>query len=237
MLSPDKNTSPQKSLFNIYQLLSNHFGPRHWWPADSPFEVVIGAILTQNTAWTNVEQAIQNLKRADALTIEKLSGLPILQLEALIKPSGFFRQKASRLQNLAKHLQKEWQSDLAAFCSGTLDDARERLLARPGIGPETADSILLYATDRPSFVVDAYTRRIFGRLGFLHGREEYDAIRLWFMQNLPEQTKLYNEYHALIVQLAKTYCRKNQTLCSECPLNGACHFAKEHTREVSGEEL
>lgn len=234
-LSPDMNTSPKNALFNIYQILSDHFGPRHWWPADSPFEVVIGAILTQNTAWTNVELAIQNLKHADALTIEKVSSLPIQQLEALIKPSGFFRQKASRLQNLAKHLRKEWQSDLAAFCSGTLNDARERLLARPGIGPETADSILLYATDRPSFVVDAYTRRIFARLGFLHGREEYDAIRLWFMQSLPEQTKLYNEYHALIVHLAKTNCRKNQTLCSACPLNCVCHFAKEHTEEVSGE--
>jgi len=221
------NTSPDKQLFNIYQILSDHFGPRHWWPADSPFEVVIGAILTQNTTWTNVEQAIRNLKQADALTIEKLSNLPIQQLEALIKPSGFFRQKASRLQNLAKHLLEVWQSNLSAFCCGPLNDARERLLSRPGIGPETADSILLYAANRPSFVVDAYTRRIFGRIGFLHGREKYDEIRLLFMQNLPEQTELYNEYHAQIVQLAKTYCRKNKTLCSECPLNGACSFAKE----------
>lgn len=235
IVSPAMPISPNKQLFTIYQTLSDHFGPRHWWPAESPFEVVIGAILTQNTAWTNVEQAIRNLKRADALTIEKLSSLPIQQFEVLIKPSGFFRQKASRLQNLAKHLQKEWQSDLSAFCRGSLDDARERLLARPGIGPETADSILLYAAGRPSFVVDAYTRRTFGRLGFLHGREEYDEIRLWFMQSLPEQTDLYNEYHALIVQLAKSYCRKNKTLCLECPLNGACHFAKEYSREVSGE--
>ena len=227
IVSPEMNTSPDKQLFNIYQILSDHFGPRHWWPADSPFEVVIGAILTQNTAWTNVEQAIRNLKQADALTIEKLSNLPIQQLEELIKPSGFFRQKASRLQNFAKHLQEEWQSDLSAFCSGPLNDARDRLLARPGIGPETADSILLYAADRPSFVVDAYTSRIFVRLGFLHGREKYNEIRLLFMQNLPEQTELYNEYHAQIVQLAKSYCRKNKTLCSECPLNGACSFAKE----------
>ena len=234
IVSPETNTSSNKQLFNIYQTLSDHFGPRHWWPADSPFEVVIGAILTQNTAWTNVEQAIRNLKRAYALTIEKLSNLPIQQLEALIMPSGFFRQKSRRLQNLAKHLQGKWQSDLSAFCGGSLNDARERLLARPGIGPETADSILLYAADRPSFVIDAYTRRIFGRVGLLHGQEKYDEIRLLFMQNLPEQTELYNEYHAQIVQLAKTYCRKNKTLCSECPLNGACHFAKEQTREGSG---
>lgn len=235
IVSPGMNTSPDKQLFNIYHILSDHFGPRHWWPADSPFEVVIGAILTQNTAWTNVEQAIRNLKQADALTIEQLSNLPIQQLETLIKPSGFFRQKASRLQSLAKHLQSEWQSDLSAFCSGSLNDARERLLTRPGIGPETADSILLYAVVRPSFVIDAYTKRIFVRLGLLHGRETYDEIRLLFMQNLPEQTELYNEYHAQIVQLAKTYCRKNKTLCSECPLNGACNFARGKTREVSGE--
>ena len=221
------NASSDKQLFTIHQILSNHFGPQHWWPADSPFEVVVGTILTQNTAWTNVELAIQNLKQADKLSLEKLVEIPIERLEELIRPSGFFRQKALRLQSLAKHLVNDWQSNLTDFCSGPLDDARARLLARPGIGPETADSILLYAANRPSFVVDAYTRRTFGRIGFLHGQETYDEIRLMFMQNLPEQAELYNEYHAQIVQLAKTFCRKNKTLCSECPLNEDCHFATE----------
>jgi len=223
-----------KRILNIYQILSDHFGPRHWWPADSPFEVVVGAILTQNTAWTNVELAIQNLKQAGSLSLEKLAELPIERLEELIRPSGFFRQKAIRLQSLAKHLAKDWQSDLTGFCGGPLDDTRTRLLARPGIGPETADSILLYAANRPSFVVDAYTRRIFGRLGLLHGREKYDEIRLMFMQNLPEQVQLYNEYHAQIVQLAKTCCRKNKTLCSECPLHKDCHFATGTSIGVPG---
>ena len=221
------NPSTDKQIFNIHQILSDHFGPLHWWPAESPFEVVVGAILTQNTAWINVEQAIQNLKQADTLSLYKLAELPVEQLEKLIRPSGFFRQKAIRLQSLAKHLVNDWQSNLTDFCSGPLDDARARLLARPGIGPETADSILLYAANRPSFVVDAYTKRIFGRIGFLHGREKYDEIRLMFMQNLPEQTELYNEYHAQIVQLAKTCCVKNKTVCSKCPLNEVCHFATE----------
>ena len=229
------NISPDMRILNIYQILSVHFGPRHWWPADSPFEVVVGAILTQNTAWTNVELAIQNLKQAGALSLEKLVDLPVEQLEGLIRPSGFFRQKAVRLQNLAKHLASGWQGDLHRLCTGPLDDARARLLARPGIGRETADSILLYAANRPSFVVDAYTRRIFGRIGLLHGREKYDEIRQMFMQNLPEQAELYNEYHAQIVQLAKTCCRKNKTLCSECPLHKDCHFATGASIKVPGE--
>ena len=228
------NVSSNKQILHIHQLLSSHFGSLYWWPAESPFEVVIGAILTQNTAWTNVERAIKNLKQADSLSLERLAVLPVGELEELIRPAGFFRQKAIRLQNLAQHLVQDWQSDLAYFCSGPLDEVRARLLAWPGIGPETADSILLYAAHRPSFVVDAYTRRIFARLGFLDGQEKYDDIRLMFMQNLPEQTELFNEYHAQIVELAKTCCRKNKMLCSECPLNGACLFAKKQIREVSG---
>ncbi len=209
----------------IQQRLHNHFGPLNWWPADSPFEVIVGAILTQNTAWTNVEQAIHNLKQADVLSPEKLAKLPVNQLEELIRPSGFFRQKAARLQNLAIHLTEEWQNNLDDFCSGPLVAARQRLLALSGIGPETADSILLYAAGRPSFVVDAYTRRIFKRVGLLKGQESYDEIRQMFMQNLPEEVQLYNEYHAQIVQLAKTCCRKVKTFCSDCPLKGVCHHA------------
>jgi endonuclease-3 related protein len=215
-----------KSLFHIQQLHNDHFGPLHWWPADSPFEVIVGAILTQNTAWANVEQAISNLKQAEALSPEKLANFPLDQLESLIKPSGFFRQKAARLQNLAKGLVNDWQSNLTALCAGPLDEARDRLLNQPGIGPETADAILLYAAERPSFVVDAYTKRIFKRIGLLKGKEKHDEVRQMFMQGLPNEVQLFNEYHAQIVLLAKTYCRKNKPRCFDCPLNQVCLHAK-----------
>ncbi len=215
----------ETELLCLYRTLLDHFGPLNWWPADSPFEVVIGAILTQNTAWTNVERAIDNLKEEQTLSPERLSKIPIDQLEELIKPSGFFRQKANRLQSLSRYLVTEWQSNLNDFCSGPLDEARNRLLARPGIGPETADSILLYAAGRPSFVVDAYTRRIFERIGVLCGGEAYAEVRQIFMQALPEDVALYNEYHALIVQLAKACCRKRKPLCNKCPICKLCRFA------------
>ena len=221
--------SIETELLSLYRTLLDHFGPLNWWPADSPFEVVIGAILTQNTAWTNVELAIANLKDAQALSPDKLSDFPIDRLEELIRPSGFFRQKATRLQSLSRHLVTEWQSNLNDFCSGPLDEARERLLARPGIGPETADSILLYAAYRPSFVVDAYTRRIFERVGILRGDETYAEVRQIFMQALPEDVALYNEYHALIVQLAKTCCRKRKPLCNGCPICKLCRFGIQAT--------
>ena len=236
-ISPDMNASHNKQLCHIHQLLTDHFGPLHWWPADSPFEVVVGAILTQNTAWTNVEKAIQKLKQADALSLERLALLPLKQLEELIRPSGFFRQKALRLQNLAQHLVNDWQGDLADFCGGPMEEARARLVARPGIGPETADSILLYAAERPSFVIDAYTRRIFERIGLLTGKEKYDEIRQMFMQNIAEDTRLYNEYHAQIVQLAKTCCRKRQTFCPACPLKRECRFAKHKIMHVTPVDL
>jgi endonuclease-3 related protein len=223
----------ETELLCLYRTLLDHFGPLNWWPADSPFEVVIGAILTQNTAWTNVELAIANLKEEQTLSPERLSDIPIDQLEELIKPSGFFRQKANRLQNLSRYLVTEWQSNLNDFCSGPLDEARERLLARPGIGPETADSILLYAAYRPSFVVDAYTRRIFERVGVLWGNETYAEVRQIFMQTLPEDVALYNEYHALIVQLAKTCCKKRKPLCNKCPICKLCRFGSQATPAAS----
>jgi endonuclease-3 related protein len=217
----------ETELHSLYRILFDHFGPLNWWPADSPFEVAVGAILTQNTAWTNVERAIANLKEEQVLSPDKLSDLPLARLEELITPSGFFRQKANRLQSLSRHLVTEWQSNLNDFCGGLLDEARERLLARPGIGPETADSILLYAAGRPAFVVDAYTRRIFERVGILRGGETYAEVRQIFMHALPKDVTLYNEYHALIVQLAKTCCRKRKPLCDECPISRRCRFATQ----------
>ena len=220
------NTLPNRQFLKLQRRLHEHFGSLHWWPADSPFEVAVGAILTQNTTWTQVETAIANLKQANALSAEKLAVLPVHQLEEMIRPSGFYHQKAARLQNFATHLVESWQGNLVDLCGGGLDDARSRLLALSGIGPETADSILLYAAERPSFVIDAYTRRIFERIGLLKGQEKYGEIRQMFMQNLPEDTKLYNEYHAQIVQLAKTCCRKHKTLCSDCPLKRECRYAR-----------
>jgi endonuclease-3 related protein len=212
------------SLHKIYLKLNDHFGPLNWWPAETPFEVVVGAILTQNTAWINVEKAIANLKNANALTPERIAGLPLEKLEELIRPSGFFRQKSKRLQDFAIFLLLECDGALDELCGGTIDEARERLLTRKGIGPETADSILLYATARPSFVVDAYTRRIFTRLGIISGTESYESVRNLFMQSLPEDTQLFNEYHALIVELAKTHCRKRSPSCETCPIVTECTF-------------
>jgi len=210
---------------SIYQSLSEYFGPLDWWPAETPFEVVIGAILTQNTAWTNVEKAIHNLKQAGALTPRGIAALQLAQLEQLIRPSGFFRQKAIRLQGFARHLIDDWNGDLDQMCGGPLDEARARLLVVPGIGPETADSILLYAAGRPSFVVDAYTRRIFERVGLLQGNESYDQIRALFMGNLPADADLFNEYHAQVVGLAKTCCLKREPKCGGCPLATSCRYA------------
>ena len=224
--SMHQHTSP---LHKIYLKLHEHFGPLNWWPANTPFEVVIGAILTQNTAWTNVEKAVNNLREANALTAERIASLAQEELEELIRPSGFFRQKSLRLQDFAKCLLHEWNGDLGKLCGGAIDEARDRLLGMKGVGPETADSILLYAAGRPSFVVDAYTRRIFSRVGILSGTESYETIRSMFMQSLTEDTQLFNEYHALIVELAKTCCRKNSPNCGTCPIAADCEFAHAMT--------
>lgn len=215
-------------LLAIFRSLESRFGEQQWWPAETPFEVIIGAILTQNTAWTNVEKAIANLKAANVLAPAALCRLSPTEREVLIRPAGFFRQKAARLQHVTTILVEHYGGDVEQFCAGPLDEARNRLLALPGIGPETADSILLYAAHRPSFVVDAYTRRIFARLGMFDGSERYDAIRARFMGELPAEAPLFNEYHALIVTLAKVHCRKRQPACSTCPLRAGCRFAMQN---------
>jgi endonuclease-3 related protein len=220
----------QRQLQRIFALLKAHFGPQHWWPADTPFEVAIGAILTQNTAWTNVEKAIANLRAAGALTAAALAALTPETVQALIRPAGFFRQKGARLQSLAVLVARDCAGDIGHLCAGPLDTARRRLLAQPGIGPETADSILLYAAHRPTFVVDAYTRRICSRLGVLDARAGYDAVRALFMQALPADAALFNEYHALLVTLAKQHCRKRQPDCPGCPLRSSCRFAEQGQR-------
>lgn len=211
-------------LRGIFDRLVAHFGPLHWWPADSPFEVVIGAILTQNTAWRNVELAIANLKDAKALSPDALRALGTGDLERLIRPAGFFRQKAERLKLFVDHLFCRHGGDLPALLSGSLKEVRRELLSLKGVGPETADSILLYAGGYPSFVVDAYTLRLFTRLELLNGNEGYEAVRALFMTHLPHEADLFNEYHALIVEECKTFCRKRLPLCSACPLQPVCPF-------------
>ncbi len=215
----------QPVLETIYSKLLEHYGPQHWWPAETPFEVVVGALLTQNTAWGNVEMALANLKGAAPLTPRQLASTPREALETLIRPAGFFRQKAARLSALARLLEESYGGDVAALCAGDLDEARERLLDLHGIGPETADSILLYAAGRASFVVDAYTRRLFSRLALLGGQEPYAIIRAAFMTALPLRPELFNEYHALIVVHAKDCCRKRRPDCPACPLRAHCPAA------------
>lgn len=222
-------TGRKPDLSAVFNSLAACYGAQQWWPAETPFEVVVGAILTQNTAWANVEKAIVNLKGAGALSPATLARLPVEAVEQLIRPAGYFRQKAARLRHLATILADRYGGEVAALCAGPLDAARDRLLALPGVGPETADSILLYAAQRPSFVVDAYTRRIFTRLGLLDGTESYAVIRARFMDELPPDTALYNEYHALIVTLAKDCCRKRRPECPACPLQPICRFAAQES--------
>jgi endonuclease III related protein len=212
------------NLQQVFDRLLQNFGPLHWWPADTPFEVVIGAILTQNTAWTNVEKAIANLCKQNCLTPTALRTTPRGQLEDWIRPAGFFRQKAERLQLFAEHLSAHYGGDLQGMLTGPLAEVRGKLLALKGVGPETADSILLYAGGRPSFVVDAYTRRLFGRLQLLDTDIPYESIRAFFMDRLPADNELFNEYHALIVEHCKTICRKQRPLCPNCCLLDLCPF-------------
>ncbi len=215
------------SVQQVFERLLEHLGPLHWWPADTPFEVVIGAILTQNTAWTNVEKAMANLREHDCLSATALRAAPRQRLEEWIRPAGFFRQKAERLQLLAEHLFTRHGGDLQRMLAGPLAQVREELLTLKGVGPETADAILLYAGDQPSFVVDAYTRRLFGRLQLLDARAPYAGIRAFFMARLPADSDLFNEYHALIVEHCKTRCRKRRPLCPGCCLRDLCPFEKD----------
>jgi endonuclease-3 related protein len=217
-------------LLQIYNRLYRHFGPQHWWPAKTPFETSIGAILTQNTAWSNVEKAINNLKKEKLLDLKKISKISTGRLASLIKPAGYFNVKAKRLQSFFDYLNSEkCGNSLSQLRKVSSLEMRKRLLAVKGIGPETADSIMLYALNKPLFVVDAYTKRIFSRHGFVSETAAYDEIKRLFETNLSRSVKLYNEYHALIVRLAKECC-KTTPICDKCPLNYL--FNREDQGEV-----
>lgn len=204
----------------IYTLLHDHFGPQGWWPGDSPFEVMIGAILTQNTNWENVRKAIANLKEAGILSFPALSALPVDELALLIKPCGYFNIKAKRLKNLLEMIAERYNGQLEILLNEDLATGREALLSVKGIGPETADSILLYAANHPIFVVDTYTHRIFSRHHLTAEENDYHSLQEEFHDRLPAEATLYNEYHALIVALGKDYCRKKNPRCGACPLQG-----------------
>lgn len=204
-------------LVTIYEILYNSFGPQDWWPGDSPFEIMIGSILTQNTNWRNVSKAINNIKGARLLEPKKLLKHKRM-IPRLIRPSGFYKLKSQRLIGFLNYYIKNYQGSIDRMNIQETGILRRELLHISGIGKETADAILLYALSRPVFVVDTYTRRIFSRHNIFNYHMPYDEIRYFFEINLPQDVQLYNEYHALLVKLGKEYCKKTKPLCDTCPL-------------------
>lgn len=209
--------NPSGALQDIYTRLESHFGPTHWWPGDTPFEIAVGAILTQNTAWSNVEHAIANLKQADVLSPEAILACDEETLHAYLRPSGFFRVKAVRLRAFCAYLTQRYGGSMAHMAEKPLAPLRLELLQVAGIGPETADDILLYACAKPVFVVDAYTRRILSRHGLCEPGIGYEALRGLFEQALRADLHVYKEYHGLIVYTGKHFCRRRPR-CAGCPL-------------------
>ena len=218
------NQSLGQALLDIYRLLLAHYGPQHWWPAQEPFEVIVGAILTQSAAWGNVEKAIANLREAEALSPKALRQLTTPRLARLIRPCGYYNAKALKLKSFAYWLGNHYDDDLARLFAGSVDDLRQQLLSIHGIGQETADSIILYAAGKPIFVIDAYTRRIISRIGLAPNKNSYLAYQAFFMEHLPPDAKLFNEYHALLVCLGKKVCRP-RPLCPQCCLSSLCQFS------------
>ncbi|HEY97106.1 MAG TPA: hypothetical protein G4O16_02875 [Dehalococcoidia bacterium] len=205
-------------LLDTYGKLLARYGPQHWWPAEEPFEVIVGAILTQSAAWINVEKAIKNLKKAGPLTPKALRNLTAEEITDLVYPSGYYNVKARKLKAFVSWLGEKYDDSLSGLFSKNTANLREELLLVYGIGEETADSIILYAADKPVFVIDAYTRRFINRRGLKPATESYTAYQALFMKHLPADSQLFNEYHALLVTLGKDVCRKNPA-CARCCLN------------------
>ncbi len=210
-------TATGRRLLSLYRHLFRYFGPQRWWPARSRFEVIVGAILTQNTAWINVEKAITALRAARLLDPRKIDNMPQEQLATLIRPAGYYNMKAERLKHVTRFLLTRYGGSVRRMGRTGLSELREELLGISGVGEETADSILLYAGDRPIFVVDAYTRRVLERHGLIAENTRYGEIQRLFMTHLPTDAPLFNEYHALLVAVGKTYCRRTPQ-CDSCPL-------------------
>jgi len=213
-----------RALLNIYHRLLANFGPQHWWPAEEPFEVIVGAILTQSAAWGNVEKAIANLRAARALSPRTLRQFSLSRLATLVHPCGYYNAKAFKLKSFALWLGNHYDDDLDRLFANNTDDLRQQLLSIHGIGQETADSILLYAANKPIFVIDAYTRRTISRIGLAPEKDSYVAYQAFFMEHLEPDTGLFNEYHALLVCQGKNICRRHP-LCPQCCFNDICQFA------------
>ncbi len=202
----------------FYKAMLDACGPQGWWPADTPFEVAVGAILTQNTNWKNVERAIENLKREGLLSPAALAAVPDERLAEVIRPAGYFRIKAKRLKNFIRLLTEDFGGDLNALFALSTSSLRETVLGVSGIGPETADSIVLYAAGRPVFVIDAYTARILHRHGLIDVDATYEDLQSLMQDNLAEDVEVYKEYHALLVAVGKRHCKKAAPECTGCPL-------------------
>jgi len=212
----------RKTLTEIYRLLYDAFGPQNWWPGETRFEIIVGAILTQNTNWKNVEKAVTNLKSARCLNPQEIHRMAPEQLAELIRPAGYYNVKAKRLKNFLDWLFEDYEGDVSNLEGVHTERLREEMLAIKGVGRETADSILLYALDRPVFVVDAYTARIAVRHELIEPDADYEQLRQLFESNLPEDVGLFNEYHALLVRAGKEFC-KTKARCAGCPLEKLPH--------------
>jgi len=210
------------NLLSVHDTLLERFGPQNWWPADTPFEVVIGAILTQSTSWTNVEKAIGNLKKKKILSPDGLHRIDTAELALHIKSAGYYNAKAKKLKEFINHMYAKHGGDLDRMFEQDGRALRIELLSIWGIGPETADSIVLYAAEKPEFVVDAYTKRIFSRLGYVNEDVSYQGLKEFSERNLPKDVKVFNEFHALLVRLGKEHCKKSKQICSGCPLEEKC---------------
>ncbi len=202
----------------MYEAMVAHFGHQSWWPADGALEVCVGAILTQNTNWRNVEKAIANLKAADCMSVAKLHAMDAAALAELIRPAGYYNRKAGRLKNFIAHVADRWGDDLGGFLDRSVSTLQEELLSVNGVGRETADSIILYAAGKCTFVVDAYTARIALRHGLIYAEADYNEIKDTFESSLPDDVDLFSDYHAQLVAVGKTYCRPRQAKCDKCPL-------------------
>ena len=209
---------PGKLLSRYYSALRGRFGPQHWWPARTRLEVILGAILTQNTAWHNATLALRNLRHAGLLSWPGLRGAPLPRLEACVRPAGFYRQKARAIRGFADWLERQYGGSLHKLLLLPADELRRRLLDLRGLGPETVDAILLYAARRPLFVADAYTRRVLARHGFLPATADYPATQVFLHAHLPRQAPLFNEFHALLVEVGKKHCKPRSPRCPGCPL-------------------
>jgi len=211
---------------DVFETLLAHFGPRGWWPAKTPFEVAVGAILVQSVSWQNASRAIANLEVAGYLDPRRLDEAPEAEIASLIVSSLYYRQKAKKLKAFTRVLVRDFGGDIARMLSGPTHEVRKMLLSIYGIGSETADSILLYAGEHPIFVVDAYTRRIFARLGVWDETVTYEEMQSYFLAHLPHDVRLFKEYHALIDGVGSQYCMRTRPRCSSCPLSGQCLYAR-----------